>query len=283
MNIVRRILGALIILIGLAGLALAIWFAVNLQPAADRLEANVASGMDFGLEALGMISETLQVTLQTVSDTSLILDAAVASSERTGETLEALRPAVQDLSDIVAFQLPDNIQAIRDTMPALEQAATAIDSTLRTLAGFQWSTTIPLINYEFGFGLGIEYDPPVPLDQSITEVDQALAELPMQLTGIQASLLSTRRNLSDTAASVAEVGESLKTVGQDLDTVAGALGQYFDLLERANSQLQASRSTIRQQIRSGRTTLTIVLIWLALSQLAPLYLGLTLLLDRPQR
>ena len=282
MTIVRRVLGVLMILTGLVGLAAGIVASVKLQPGAEKLERDVAAGMDSALDAMELISGTLQITVQTVDDTSLVLDSAVVSSEHAAETLANLEPTVNDLNDLISTQLPEDIQTIRDAMPALEQAATAIDSTLRTLAAFQWSATIPLINYNLGFGLGIDYDPETPLDQSIVAMDEALGELPEQLTGIQTSLETTGENVSDTAASVGEVAESLNTVSEDLHTVSDSLSDYFDLLDRSTASLQETRHTIRQQIRNTRIVVTILLVWLALSQATPLYLGFTLLLNGPE-
>jgi len=273
----RRILGAVIVAVGLLGLAAGLYAAVALQRGARELERDVVSGMDFGLEGLEVISDTLQVLIQTVDDTALIVDAAVASSENTQETLEALQPAVLELSDIAGTDLPQSIEAVQDAMPTLEQAGLTIDRALRTLAAFEWSATIPFLNYELGFGLGVEYDPTVPLDQSIAQVSAGLADLPTQLEGIEADLVDTHRGLGDTATSIDEVGESLAAVSQDLRDTSQTLEAYNDLIDRATGQLREMRWNVRDQITRGRVILTVVLIWLALSQLAPLYLGGSLL------
>jgi len=273
----RRILGGVIVLAGLVGLVTSIYAVVWLQGAAEKAERDIVSGMDFGLESLEVVSDTLQIVIQTVDDTALVVDSAVESSEQASETLQEIQPAVQDLSDIVAFQLPNSVRGIQGTMPALEQAAAAIDATLRTLASFEWSATIPVVNYELGFGLGVDYDPPVPLDESIRQVDLALSELPGQLSDIQASLLDTNRNLGQTAESIQQVGESLATVSEDLRQTSAVLEEYNDLVGRATNKVRDVRWDIRQRVQGVRTVLSVILLWLALSQLAPLYLGSSML------
>ncbi len=281
-QVLRRMIGGAIVLVGLLGLIGGLYGTYALQGAAVKLERDVTSGMDFGLEGLEVVSDTLQVLIQTVDDTATVMDAAVASSESTAETLAALEPAVQELSDIVATDLPDSITAIQDAMPALEQASGAIDQTLRTLAAFEWSTTLPIINYELGFGLGVEYDPLVPLDESVAQLGEELAKLPTHLEGIEANLAKTHQELGETAESVEQVGESLAAVSQDLQTTSEMLAEYDDLLARATSQVREVRWNIRGRIQKGRITLSGILIWLTLSQLAPLYLGYTLLSTRPE-
>lgn len=277
----RRILGAIIIAVGLIGLIGGLIGVSLLQGAAANLEREVASGMDLGLEGLEVVSDTLKVLTKTVDDSAEVMDAAVASADQTAVTLETLQPAVQELSSVVSTNLPDNIEAIQAALPALEQAASSIDGTLRTLADFEWAAVIPIINFELGFGLGIDYDPPIPLDQSVAQISEAMAGLPTHLDGIEADLSSTSLALGDTVVSVQEVAATLLIVSEDLHTTSEALHEYDSLFERAIEQIRELRWSVRDQIRTGRAILSGLLIWLAFSQLAPLYLGYSLLFPQP--
>ena len=277
----RRIIGAIIIAVGLIGLIGGLVYAYLLQDAAARLEREVASGMDLGLEGLEVISDTLQVLTKTVDDSAEVMDAAVASADQTAATLETLQPAVQELSSVVSTDLPNSIEAIQAALPALEQAASTIDGTLRALADFEWAAVVPIINFELGFGLGIEYDPPVPLDQSVAQISEAMAGLPTHLDGIEADLLSTSQALGETVINVQEVGETLAVVSEDLHATSEALHEYDALFTRTIDQARELRWSVRDQIRTGRAIVSGLLIWLALSQLAPLYLGYSLLFPQP--
>lgn len=276
----RTVLGIIIILAGLVGLVFGIYGTFWIQGTARDAEQNIVAGMDFGLEGLEVISDTLQAAMVTVTDTTTILDAAVVSSQQIAETLESISPAVTQMETIITSDLPANIQTIQDAMPGLQQAAAAIDSTLRTLANFQWSATIPIINYTLSFGLGIVYDPPVPLDQSVAEIDSALGTLPDELTGMETSFEDTNRNLEQTAATVDEVGASLAQVSADLAATREILTEYSGLVARAITQVRAMRRDIRQQINTTRITLSMIMIWLALSQAAPLYLGCSIVFSK---
>ncbi len=282
MVVMRRIIGGVIILVGLAGLAAGAYGVVWVQGAAETTEQEITSGMDFGLEALETISDTLQVLILTVDDTAEVLESAVESSEATVETLDAIRPAVEELSNIIALGLPDSIEAVQAAMPAVEQASSAIDATLRTLAAFEWSATIPIIDYEMGFGLGVEYDPATPLDASVAQVSAALAELPGHLTGIEEDLETTHDSLGQTATSIENAAENLATVSLGLQATSASLAEYNVLIDRATDRLRQMRWNVRDNIRLARIALSLALGWFALSQLAPLYLGGTLLLS-PRR
>jgi methyl-accepting chemotaxis protein len=172
------------------------------------------------------------------------------------------------------------VEALQEAMPALEQASRAIDTTLSALADFEWNATIPIVNYQLGFGLGIEYDPPVPLDESVAQVSEALSELPTRLDGIEDDLVRTNSSLGETASSIQQVGEELKTVSRDLHATSEVLNEYDDLFARATDQVRQVRWDIRDQIFTGQAILSGLLLWLAFSQFAPLYLGCTLLFPR---
>lgn len=276
-KVLRGIIGAVIVLVGLVGLATALWAAHALQERAETLEKQVVSGMDLGLEGLEVMTDTLVILAQVVDDTIVTLDAVQVSAQSSADTLRTLQPVIQEMNDIVTRDLPENIEAIQDAMPAVEQASSTIDQALRTLAGFEWSATIPLVNYEINLGLGVDYDPPVPLDESVAQVSEALEALPGHLAAIEDDLVQTHQSLGETADSIEQVGEELAVVSGDLQDSSEVLEAYTALLSRTTKALRQVRWNIRQQIDQTRIALTAVLIWLALSQLAPLYLGCTLL------
>jgi methyl-accepting chemotaxis protein len=277
----RRVLAVIIIFTGLLGLVAGLLGAYLLQGSAARLESELASGMDLGLEGLEVVSDTLQVLTVTVDDSAAVMDAAVTSAEQTATTLETLQPAVDELTDLVSTGLPENIDAIQAALPALEQASGTIDRTLRTLADFEWSAVIPIINFELGFGLGIEYDPPIPLDEAVGQVSVAVAGLPSHLGGIEEDLRSTNQALGDMAGSVQDVGATLTVISQDLHAVSESLQEYDTLFADSINRIRQARRSIRDQVRTGRFILTGVLIWLALSQLTPLALGYSWLFPEP--
>jgi ABC-type transporter Mla subunit MlaD len=124
--------------------------------------------------------------------------------------------------------------------------------------------------------LGIVYDPPVPLDQSVAEIDDALGTLPEDLTGMESSFDDTSRNLGLTADSIDQIAENLELISLDLDTTSEILVDYVDLVGRAIKQVRLVRRDIRQKVNSTRLVLSGILVWLALSQAAPLYLGCSL-------
>jgi hypothetical protein len=106
-----------------------------------------------------------------------------------------------------------------------------------------------------------------------------VAGLPSHLGGIEDDLRSTNQALGETTESVQEVGTTLAVVSQDLHATSEALQEYDELFAETMGQLRKARRSIRDQVRTGRFVLTGILLWLAFSQIAPLMLGYTWLLQ----
>jgi hypothetical protein len=279
----RRLMGVVIILVGLVGLVFGVYALIWVQHAADEIERDLVSAMDSGLNGLEVVSDTLVVAVQMVEDAGAVIESAATSSDDAAGTIDSMGAGVREMSNVIAFDLPDTIQQIEGTLPALEEAGAAIDKTLRTLSNFQFNATIPIINFPIDFGLGIDYNPPVPLDQAVAEIGVALGELPIQLSGIQASLLETNLGLGDTAKSMKGIGDSLSSVQGDMDRLGDVLGEYDDLVAGATDQARIIRRDLRGRIQGVRFTITGILAWLILSQIGPLYVGATLLVrPRPE-
>ena len=80
MLILRKIIGGVIVLVGLVGLLGGLACMMAVEREAAELEQIVSGGMDFSLEALNIISDTLVVLNQTIEDTATVLDNTANSS-----------------------------------------------------------------------------------------------------------------------------------------------------------------------------------------------------------
>ena len=125
-------------------------------------------------DVYGRIRQSLEVTADAVSTVDTTLEVASGALLTLGQTVETVRVAteqaaasaelvertVSEAADVVGTDLPDTIDAVRETMPALIEASAVIDTTLRGLALF-----------------GVPYDPEVPLGEGFRRLDEQLAPL----------------------------------------------------------------------------------------------------------
>jgi hypothetical protein len=275
---IRRLVGLIIIIIGLGGIALSV---IGLRTAprtidtiGDSLEANLV----LVSESLDTVQETLLLAQSTVSEVTGGLDTVESSAVHLGQTLNQTRPLLDQVSTIASEDVPQSLDAIQATMPDLVQVAAAIDDTLTVLNSFRVDQQI--LGIPIKFDLGIDYDPAVPFDESVSSIGRSFETLPGQLRDLDEYVVVANDNL-------ALISEDVLAISGDLDGVNGRIAELDPLLEdylRIVVELNDSTRQTRQIILGELTTLkritTIALAWVALSQLAPLYLGLELLRGR---
>src|SRR5690606_16802080 len=111
------------------------------------------------LEITADAVRTVDTTLEVASGALLTLGQTVetvkAATEQAAESSVLVESSVSQAAEVVGTDLPETIDAVRETMPALIEASSLIDTTLRGLALF-----------------GVPYDPDVPLGEGFRRLDE---------------------------------------------------------------------------------------------------------------
>ncbi len=275
---IRRLVGLIIIIIGLSGIALSVIGMRTAPRTIDTIGDSLEANLVLVSESLDTVQETLLLAQSTISEVTGGLDTVESSAVHLGLTLDQTRPLLDQVSTIASDEVPQSLDAIQATMPDLVQVAAAIDDTLTVLNSFRVDQQI--LGIPIKFDLGIDYDPAVPFDESVSQIGRSFETLPGQLRDLDEYVVVANDNL-------ALISEDVLAISGDLDGVNGRIAELNPLLEdylRIVVELNDSTRQTRQIILGELTTLkritTIALAWVALSQLAPLYLGLELLRGR---
>lgn len=275
---IRQLVGLIIIIIGLSGIALSV---VGIRTAprtidtiGDSLEANLV----LVSESLDTVQETLLLAQSTITEVTGGLDTVEESAVHLGQTLNQTRPLLDQVSTIASDDVPQSLDAIQATLPNLVQVAAAIDDTLTILNRFKVDQQI--LGIPIKFDLGIDYDPAVPFDESVSQIGRSFETLPDQLRDLDDYVTVANDNL-------ALISEDVLAISGDLDGVNGRIAELDPLLEdylrivvELNDSTRQTRQIILGELVALKRIVTIALAWVALSQLAPLYLGLELLRNR---
>ena len=275
---IRRLVGIVIIIIGLSGIALSVIGMTAAPRIIDTVSDNLEANLVLVSESLDTVQSTLLLAQSTITEVNSSLDTVEGTAVHLGQTLNQTQPLLDQVSTIASDEVPQSLDAIQATMPDLVQVAAAIDDTLTILNNFRIDEQI--FGIPIRYDLGINYDPAVPFDESVSEIGRSMETLPDQLRDLDGYVVVASDNLT-------LISEDVLAISQDLDRVNGRIAELDPLLEdylRIVVELNDSTRQTRQVILSELSTLkritTIALAWVALSQLAPLYLGLELLLSR---
>jgi hypothetical protein len=170
-----------------------------------------------GTESLSSVERSLRSADGALEDTLLALSDVERLADGVSSSSTDAAQVVAGAGTLTAERIPETLRDIESAMPALIEAAAAVDGTLRALSL-----------------LGVQYDPATPFDEALIELDDGLEGLPEQIEG-QGLLL-------------AGLGEHLETVGAQTDAVAGRIAAVNEALvetKESTADLAATAERLR--------------------------------------
>jgi hypothetical protein len=258
------IIGAAIIGIVLSGWGLiSIWrikspFTTRAQADLALVQSTLIATQD-GVTAAG---KTLETTKESV-------DSLVGILEAVGKSIEDTTPVIETLSRVVDADLPAAILSTRRSVLAAQSSARLIDDILGSL------TSIPLFNLN-------RYAPQVPLNVALGEVAGNLSELPAALYEMEAGMAATRRNLTLIEIQVADIAYQVSLLNRSLDDASAVISSYDTILNELVDRTVYIQTNLDRWVNSAITILTIILIWVAVTQVGLITQGVFLIRGGPK-
>lgn len=276
----RRLLGVIMLLIAFGGIALGV-FGIRLgHQLVDNIAVNLEQTLTLTSQSLDTVSETLVLAKASITDVNTVMETAETTADNLAQTVNDTRPLLDQISSVTSEQVPDSLETIEEAFPTLEQAAGVIDRTLVTLNSFRIDENI--LGLDIEYDLGIDYAPEVPFDQSVRELGQGLEGLPESLRTLQIYINVTNSNLQTVSQDIRNLADDLNIVNGRVSDLDPILDNYIALITTTNDNTRQLRTQLNDQIQSIKNGITLVMVWLAITQIAPLYLGWELLTNRRQ-
>lgn len=270
----RRILGLLMLLIGIVGLGISGAGTVLGWRLVDDIGRSLDDNLALTVDSLNTVHDTLLLTRTTVRQLNDGLETVEGTAVTVSQAISETQPLLQNISMVATGQVPDGIEAFQASIPNLAEVAGAIDSTLRALNSFSFNLLGQSV------GLGVEYDPEQPFDESILAIGDSLEGVPDELRSLEESLAMTGDNLAAISGDVTLIGDDLSAINASVAEVEPLLSGYIRIITEINNSIRQTRANLSSQLEMARVVVTIVMVWLGLTQIAPLYLGWELLTGR---
>jgi hypothetical protein len=279
---VQRIIGVLLLLVGLIGLGLSIGGIVVGGQVVDNIGAGLATTLTSTSSNLDTVEVTLKQVRATLEAATQGLDTVQQTLVDAGQAASQTTSVIDQANTIVSQDVPDSLDSIQTTLPNIIAVAKTVDQTLIELSQFKVDRRV--LGTQLSFDLGIDYDPPQPIDESLAQVEASLADLSTNFGRLEGEL--------------AQSSENVGLIGQDLQLIAGDIGDvseqvagfvplmddYLQAVTGLKRSLDQTQAGLAGQLNTVKLVITILMLWIGLSQLAPLYLGWELLMKaREQR
>jgi len=272
---VKKLLGVILIVISLVGISVSVAGVIVGRNLLDSLGSGIDQSLSIAIDSLDTVGDTLVLTRSMVESVSDGLETMSETADSVSQSLVESEPLLEQVTDVVSGDVPDSLVAIQETIPNVALAAGAVDDTLILLNRFQIDRRV--LGVPIRFNLGIDYNPNLPLDETVTELGESLDGLPEQLRELEASLQTTQANLTIMGENVHLIASDLDEVKESMVEVTPLLEEYIRLTTRTTDLIRRSRSNIADQLETAKIFIAVLFAWIGLNQVLPLYIATTLI------
>jgi uncharacterized phage infection (PIP) family protein YhgE len=248
-------------------IAIAVYGPRFFDTAFRQLDANLTA-ISANLET---VEETFTLTKGIVDEVGKGLSTVAVIAEGAAETVDSTRPMLTELTQIVSRDVPSSLEAIESALPAMSRAAGLIEDTLTTLS--ELSIEQRILGIPIRFDLGLDYSPDARMDQSIAELGASLKGVPERLRGLEEDIALADDSLQAISSDVAAVSSDLQAIDRRIAEVQPLLDEYVRMVNDAQHLIQRTQGSLGTILDVLELGLILIMVWLALSQLVPLYLG----------
>jgi ABC-type transporter Mla subunit MlaD len=277
---IRKVSGLMLLIIGLAGVALAIVGFTVSERVVDAVVAALDSTLGLTGDSLATVEDTLSLAQTTIEDVNAGLATVEETADSLAQTIAETKPLLDQVGQITSVDAPNSIEAVQDAIPNVAEVAGVIDDTLITLNSFKIDQSI--LGVDIYYDLGINYEPTQPFDETVDQLGQSLDGLPDQLRGLEPSLQSASDNLDSVSQNIYAISDDLSTINGRIAEVNPLLTDYIGIVGNINTTIMDTQETISVQAGTAKLVLKVMMVWLGFMQFALLYLGWDLMTRREE-
>ncbi len=261
---ISRFFGITLLLTGLTGILLAGYGIYNVWRLKGPITASAKADLNLTITALDAINEGL-----TVAEGSL--DAAANNIDTLESTLVAVATGIEQtpelldaVSTLIANDLPTTIEATQTSLDAARSSAEILENVLVVI------TSIPFIP-------GEPYAPEVPLYVALGEVSTSLEEIPASLSKMDDSLGSTRENLIEVEFELLSMADTVGQITMVVDDTQEVIDRYQTTIQALSRRMKAIEARLESWFNILAWSLTVLLVWIGLTQVGLILQGSALL------
>ena len=273
MNIMRRILGVLVMLAGILGLVLSLAGLIMVWVAKPTVAVYANTTIGTLNESIITSQSVIEITAQALGATIDSVDALSTMLSTTAATVEDTKPVIDEINIIMAVTLPSTLEATTDSLYTAQEAAQVLESTIESLDAFRFLLSATPLLGDFLEQPGESYNPEKPLADSLGEVASNLEGLPDTFVEMSVNLSATDDNLET-------IQDNLITMSDSVGLISSSLSEYERMIIQSKSSMD-DLTSILTNIQSNLPTilngvvivLTLFFIWLLAAQVVILSQG----------
>lgn len=212
---------------------------------------------------LTLLATTLETTVDsttTVLDTLALAEEGMTQTEAAldsaGTGLTEMSAVMSETSALLGTEIPNTLDAITGSFPAMIDTARVIDRTMRALAV-----------------LGVDYEPAVPLDESLEEISAQMVPLSANLRAQSAPLATAATEIEAVGGDVDLVATSVRSITEQLTGSQELVVEYRQAATEASTLVTEVAANFDRQIALARILLIALSVAVLVAMSVPVVLG----------
>lgn len=264
----KRWIGGLYTISGILGLLIGLVGLLVLWGTRPTVTHDINATVTLLGRSLAATEDTIAVVDTSIQEANIDLDMVQKMMSQMSDSLDSSRVMIDTTADLVGGQMVDFVDNTRTSLTAVQTSANVVDNMLRTITG------IPLIGPWLG---GQRYNPPVPLGDSVANVKKSMDPLPDTLTGIQKDLKTSSGNVATIKGQIDALSQQVDGIRSSIADTQNVVNEYHDVLSVVETRFKLFEKQLPLAINTIYILLTLLLLWVVLSQAGMLLHGLDLL------
>ena len=270
----KRIIGVIMIIIGVMGIGVSIAGVQIGGQVVDQIGNGIDDSLELLLQTMENTSETLATTRSTIESSAETLETVQMLTTDLAKTVEDTEPLLVHTNAMLTDEIPTSLDGVQETIPTLIAVADSIDDTLTTLNSFRIDESF--LGFDFNYSLGIDYAPDQPFDTAIAQIGDSLADIPDSLRGMEEDMNNAIDNMDTIQTDLELLTADLEQMQTEINAFLPMIDEYTRLTTEISDNIRQTRSTLDAQMETINNLILYSMIWLALFQLLPLYVGFEL-------
>ncbi len=253
----RQRLGLALFTIGIVGVVAAVVIGVAGWILATRANSRLTETVQPLNDLVVNVSESVEATQVIVARTVEAVEGIESATRSAGRTLGSVSDLIDSTSEVIGGDLADSLESAVGTLPALVDTGRIIDRTMRTLSL-----------------VGVDYDPDVPLDESLASLEESLRPIPSQLRAQVEALEAVRTDIDVVARDTGSLAATLLEARIEMAEAEETLADTGENVTRAAESLASIEADLDTYDILSKVVVAAIALALLSSGLAPLLLGL---------
>jgi hypothetical protein len=259
MKFFQRLFGFSLIVLSMIGLVFSVFALVQTWRLRLPVANQVYDGLIFAEKVVNTSSSGLIVIDSSLTNVKTSLNSLQDSTTLMGQSMEDTSNLIASFSNLFKGDIKDTLESTKISVVAAQSSALVIDNLLFGLS------RIPF--------LGIDYDPPKPLNMALKEIGETLTDMPKSMDEISGNLTDSNSNLRSLKDGIDEIAAGLENFQTDLTTAQKVIGDYQQNLTEIKSSLDNAQEKIFIWSVWMAIILSILIISIGVAQVGAVFQG----------